>query len=266
MKFYEKGTNPFNFMFIADLNKTSKAIDFKEKIEAWLDSIPKGKVSNWVVGNHDKSRVASRYGEKREDQLNLLSIVLPGIAVVYNGDEIGMVDRWFTWEETVDPAGCNAGPERFFVRSRDPVRTPYQWDNTKNSGFSNGPSTWLPVHDNYKTLNLAAQKKAPVSHYKVFQAVAKLKKTPVLQKGTTELVLVTDDVLAVVRRLAKRKTVTLLINFSDKVVTVDAKTEANILENGQIYIGSAKSGLKAGTKVNTSSLTIPGSASVILYT
>ncbi|XP_023248157.1 maltase 1-like [Copidosoma floridanum] len=265
MQFYSVGANPFNFMFIADLNQNSKAIDFKRKIDDWLNAIPEGKVSNWVVGNHDNHRVATRYGEKREDQLTLLSAILPGITVVYNGDEIGMVDRPFTYAETVDPAGCNAGPDRYHLKSRDPERTPYQWDATTSAGFSTSTKTWLPVHDNYKTLNLAAQKKDAVSHYKLFQATTKLKKTPVIQKGRTEVLLAGENVLAVVRRLSGQGTVTLLINFSDKPVKVDAKGWLNIPMKAQIYAASVKSGLKAGAQVKVDDVTLPGAASVILY-
>lgn len=264
MKFYEIGTNPFNFMFIADLNNNSKAIDFKRKIDGWLNAIPEGKVSNWVVGNHDNHRVASRYGDKREDQLNFLCAVLPGIAVIYNGDEIGMVDRFFTYNETVDPAGRNAGPERYQLKSRDPERTPYQWDDTISAGFSTNKTTWLPVNSNYQVLNLAAEKKAVVSHYKAFQGVIKLKKTPVLRKGKTEVLLATENVLAVVRRLSGYKPVVLLINFSNKSVNIDAVGWLNIPEKMHIAVASAKSGLKDGVPVDTNNLIIPEAASVIL--
>ncbi len=127
-------------------------------IDKWVKSVPSGNVPNWVVGNHDNHRVASRFGTGRANMIIQMAMVLPGIAVIYNGDEIGMVDRPFTYKETVDPAGCNAGPARYFLKSRDPERTPFQWDSTTSAGFSNSTKTWLPVHPNYKTLNLAAQK------------------------------------------------------------------------------------------------------------
>jgi len=108
-------TVPFNFMFISDLNNKSSATDFKQYIDRWMDNVPDGTeyVANWVVGNHDNHRAASRFGEKRADQLSMLAIVLPGVSVIYNGDEIGMVDRNFTYKETKDPAGCQAGPDRY---------------------------------------------------------------------------------------------------------------------------------------------------------
>jgi len=70
-------------------------------------------VANWVVDNHDNHRAASRFGEKRTDQLFMLAMVLLGVSVIYNGDEIGMLDRNFTYAETKDPIGCIAELDRY---------------------------------------------------------------------------------------------------------------------------------------------------------
>lgn len=115
-KYYKSGSNvPLNFMFILDLNNKSSAADFKLLIDRWMNNIPDNLayIANWVIGNHDNHRVASRFGEKRADQLSMLATILPGVSVIYNGDEIGMLDRNFTYEETKDPVGCIAGPNRY---------------------------------------------------------------------------------------------------------------------------------------------------------
>lgn len=86
------------------------------------------------MGNHDRSRTASRYPE-RGDQMTMLEMILPGIAVTYNGEEIGMLDMWdISWEDTQDSQACNAGKDKYQSQSRDPNRTPFQWDATKNAG------------------------------------------------------------------------------------------------------------------------------------
>ncbi|XP_058791294.1 alpha-glucosidase-like [Phymastichus coffea] len=269
MKYYTVGANPFNFMFISDLNVNSTAVDFKRVINNWINAVPKGKVLNWVTGNHDNHRVASRFGKdnNRADQISMLASMLPGIMVVYNGDEIGMVDRFFTYEETIDPAGCSAGPERYQLASRDPERTPFQWDDSISAGFSNSQKTWLPVHDNYKTLNLAKQEKDNVSHYKVFQALMKLKKTETLQKGKVELIVTPGGhVLVVVRRPidGKGNPIVLLINFEDREVNLDISISANIPPMMKVYTASVESGYKLGTVLNTRNLKLPRAASVIL--
>jgi len=65
----------------------------------------------------------------------MITLLLPGVAVTYNGDEIGMEDTWISWEDTKDPQGCNAGKDVYEKASRDPARTPFQWDNTTSAGI-----------------------------------------------------------------------------------------------------------------------------------
>ncbi|EFN75190.1 Maltase 1 [Harpegnathos saltator] len=87
-----------------------------------------------ILSNHDNPRVASRF-PGRSDHMTILSMNLPDLAVTYNGDEIGMVDkRDISWEDTKDPQTCNAGEKNYATVSRDPERTPFQWDATKNAG------------------------------------------------------------------------------------------------------------------------------------
>jgi alpha-glucosidase len=86
------------------------------------------------IGNHDQHRVATRFGPELVDGLNALALLLPGAAVTYNGEEIGMVDTPISFHDTVDPAGIKAGPLRYELFSRDPERTPFQWDDSINAG------------------------------------------------------------------------------------------------------------------------------------
>lgn len=61
-------------------------------------------------------------------------LLLPGVGVTYYGDEIGMEDTFVSWEDTVDPSGIRAGREGYAQSSRDPERTPFEWDNTTSAG------------------------------------------------------------------------------------------------------------------------------------
>lgn len=100
--------------------------------------------------------------------MNSLNMMLPGVAITYQGEEIGMRDGYVSWEDTVDVNACNQGnPDNYLDYSRDPARTPYQWDNTTNAGFSSSSKTWLPVAQDYVEINLQAQREAERSHYKV---------------------------------------------------------------------------------------------------
>lgn len=265
MKYYDYGSNiPMNFMFLGELNNRSTAHDFKRKIVPYLNAIPDDQQANWVVGNHDRFRVATRFGPKRADQLTMLAAVLPGVGVIYNGDELGMENRVMTWEETVDPPGCNAGPLHYKRTSRDPMRTPFQWDNTTSAGFSKNNKTWLPVHPNYKTLNLAAQKLATVSHYHIFRRLAALKKNQVIVKGSTKLVVIGDNVLGVVRRLSGKSPIVLLINFNDSHTLVDVSSVITVPDKMTVYAASVGSNVKTDTSLDTNRINLPGAATIIL--
>ena len=91
MKYYEsddgkrKGSHmPFNFLLITDLDENSAAQDFVHTINKWLSFMPAGNTANWVLGNHDRPRVGSRYGYQRIDSINALLLTLPGAGITYN--------------------------------------------------------------------------------------------------------------------------------------------------------------------------------------
>lgn len=65
----------------------------------------------------------------------MLQMLLPGTAIVYNGDELGMEDTIIRWSETVDPRALNAGKLRYHLVSRDGCRTPMQWNDKLNAGL-----------------------------------------------------------------------------------------------------------------------------------
>ncbi|XP_034948194.1 maltase 1-like [Chelonus insularis] len=268
MKYYKYGSNvPFNFMFVTGLNNRSRAIDFKRSIDGWLNSIPKGDyIANWVVDNHDNPRTATRFGTARADQTSMLAAILPGLGVIFNGDEIGMEGLDIPWDQTVDPQACYAGPDRYKAVTRDPERTPYQWDNTLSAGFSTNKTTWLPVNPNYKTLNLAEQKRvqSPTSHYHIHKKLIALKQHPVAKSGSTEVILVTENILGVVRRLPNASPLVLLINFLDQPIKVDASAWMNIPQDMTVYVASNSSGIPFGVHLDTAALNLPASASVIL--
>lgn len=128
------------------------------------------------------------------------------------------------------------------------------------------------MNDNYLVLNLAAQKFETISHYKVFRALARLKKKPVIEKGSLDTALycfdctATENVLGVVRRHGT-SVVALIVNFHDDTeVTVDIRTWLNIREQLRVNIPSVHSKLNPGSRVNMASVTLPGAASVVFTT
>ncbi|XP_072743584.1 maltase 1-like [Anoplolepis gracilipes] len=265
-KYYKFGSHvPFNFKFIMEVNNVSKAKDFKRIIDNWISQTPNGESPNWVMGNHDRSRTASRY-LGRGDQMTMLEMILPGIAVTYNGEEIGMLDkRDISWEDTQDPQACNAGKDKYQSRSRDPNRTPFQWDATKNAGFSKANRTWLPIHENYIELNLAKQKIANESHYKIYTSLIKMRqREAALQYGNLKTLVQNKGQVLIVIRQYNEQSVVLLINFNDKIVQkVNLKDQG--LENKLVVeVATINSSIKKGTTMKTKNIILPAKAALVL--
>lgn len=127
------------------------------------------------MGNHDNSRVATRFGVDKVDGFNMLTAILPGIQVTYNGEEIGQENGEVTCDEGQDPQAIDRC-EIFDEISRDFERTPYQWDDTVNAGFNTGAKTWLPVSYKYNETNLAFQNVQGIqSHYNVYKALQQIR-------------------------------------------------------------------------------------------
>ncbi|XP_039484729.1 maltase 2-like isoform X2 [Drosophila santomea] len=213
---------PFNFHFITDVNGDSDARDYVYNVEKWLIYMPRGHAANWVMGNHDNPRVASRFGPASVDAMNMLLLTLPGVAVTYNGEELGMVDyRELSWEDTVDPPARNVGEEHYKEVSRDPVRTPFQWSNKTNAGFSTATKTWLPVHPNYLELNLEAQKAANRSHYQVYKDLLELRKSGIMRVGRFNIEPLSRWVFAFKRSYTNFESIITVINVNDQEQLVD---------------------------------------------
>lgn len=111
--------------------------------------------------------------------------------------------RDISWEDTVDPQACNGPPTVYKEKSRDPARTPFQWDNTTYGGFTDrlqeGKKLWLPLHPNYWRNNLKNQKDDPDSIYNYYKKLIELRQTTSIQYGGFVMKNLTDHVLAWVR-------------------------------------------------------------------
>jgi alpha-glucosidase len=216
------------------------------------------------MGNHDRSRIATRLGTNRVDSINMILGSLPGASVTYNGDEIGMTDVWISWEQTVDPQGCNTNPQVYESVSRDPARTPLQWDSSTSAGFSTNPNTWLPVATDYRSCNIANQMAATNSPLKVFISLQKLRQSDTLKLGSTEVVVVNQNVVAIVRELPGNDTYITVVNLRDNQEVLDlsgvGRQKFKMLE----YVVADSSGShQIGDQVSRSGLTLRGYESAV---
>ncbi|KAI4499815.1 hypothetical protein M0802_005071 [Mischocyttarus mexicanus] len=266
IEYYKHGAYfPFNFNFIDKLNKDSTASDVAKYVEEWISSMPDGSVANWVSGNHDNRRLVSRFGEKRARIIMAMIFLLPGVAVVYNGDEIGMEDTILSWEDTKDNEACNAGRDNYLSKSRDYGRSPFQWDNSIAAGFSTTSDTWLPVNSNYMTLNLANEKLSKNSFYAMVVTLSNFKKNFSTEKDGFNLKVPNKNVLAFTRKLKEGKSVFVVANFGDQDEQVDMKIFDNVPKNLKIYYATESVGTAIGSTVNLNdNLKVPAQTGLIL--
>lgn len=176
------------------------------------------------MGNHDQHRVATRLGPKNVDGYNMIVMLLPGIGVTYNGEEIGMEDGEVTFEQGKDPSACKYNSSVFDQLSRDFERTPFHWDTTANAGFSNTSETWLPVSEKYLETNLADQSVSGVaSHYHVYQDLIKLRQEDAFLNGNLEIKALSSNVVAFTRS-TENDTYVVVFNLGDTEETVNLQS------------------------------------------
>ena len=195
---------PFNFHLIGAQWNAAAIAEIVREYEALL---PPGAWPNWVLGNHDRSRIASRIGRAQARVAAILLLTLRGTPTLYYGDEIGMVDVPIPPELVQDPweknvPGLGVG--------RDPERTPMQWDAGRGAGFTTG-EPWLPIAADYQGWNVEAESRDPHSMLSLYRALIALRRAePALAIGTYEPVEVGADVFAYLREHAGRKLLVML--------------------------------------------------------
>ncbi|ULH14858.1 alpha-amylase family glycosyl hydrolase [Deinococcus sp. KNUC1210] len=168
---------PFNFHLILT---PWNAADVRKLVDEYDAAVTRsGSWPNWVLGNHDQHRFATRVGRAQYRVAQTLLLTLRGTPTVYYGDEIGMEDGHIPPDRIVDPAALNQ-PEVAATAGRDPERTPMQWDATPYGGFMKSAADeqvepWLPLAENFTAVNVAAQETDPASDLNYFRALTKLR-------------------------------------------------------------------------------------------
>lgn len=162
------------------------------------------------------------------------------------GEELALTDGYVSWEDTVDTPACNTNSSVYQKYSRDPARTPFQWDDSKNAGFSTANKTWLPVAQNYTLNNVKLQTKKTFSHLKIFQKLVRLRNNPTLADGDLKLEALDDDLLVYTRELKDNKNAELFVivlNLGKKTQVVDlkAKFRSDLPNRLEIIVTSVES-------------------------
>ncbi|XP_022164993.1 maltase 2-like [Myzus persicae] len=257
---------PFNFLFIETFNQQSDAASVHNMIKYWMQNMPNGTWPNWVLGNHDNPRVATRSNPMLIDGLHMIQNLLPGTAVEYYGDELGLINTNIRWDQTVDPPGLNVGPQRYLQFSRDPVRTPFPWDTSYNAGFSNSSKLWLPINPDYWKKNMATESKCK-SNLKIYKQLTQLRRSPTFVKGDLHLYTLSKWVFGFSRSFYDHPTYFIVVNFGSEIETVNLLKARNTLPlNLIVKVSSVNSGYVTGNLVNTESFLLRPKAALVLTT
>ena len=206
---------PFNFHLI-QTEWTARAI--ADVIRTYESLLPHGAWPNYVLGNHDQPRLATRVGASQARVAAMLLLTLRGTPTLYYGDELGMQDVPIAPDQVQDPAEKNE-PNK--GRGRDPERSPMLWLDVANAGFTApGATPWLPLQHNWATENVAAQSALPRSALQLYRKLLELRRRyPALHAGALHSVASEGTLLRFCREQRGQQTFQVLLNLGDKAVT-----------------------------------------------
>jgi alpha-glucosidase len=185
---------PFNFQLV---EAPWDACGLTMMIAEYEAALPPDGWPNWVLGNHDRPRIAARVGEAQARVAAMLLLTLRGTPTLYYGDELGIGRVDIPPAQVHDPRELR---EPGLGLGRDPVRTPMPWDTTPNGGFTTGVP-WLPLNRDWLERNVERQAQTPGSLLALHRRLLALRRThPALSMGGLALVDAEGDILAYERR------------------------------------------------------------------
>ena len=199
--------------------------------------------------NHDLPRIVSRWGNDREyrvESAKMLAILLHGMQgtpYIYQGEELGMTNVQYDIEDYKDCEIINMYHERLekgyskdeimksiYAKGRDNARTPMQWDDSENAGFTTG-TPWIKVNDNYDKINAKSQVDDPDSIFSCYKKLVQLRKDyPVFVDGKFTLLLEDDENIFAYSRKNEEKTMIVVCNFFGKEIPMPLAKECEGME------------------------------------
>ena len=235
---------------VTTLEKCTLA-QFKESFTKWDKSFAE---KGWIaiyLSNHDQSRFVNRYGSDKPafkdysaKMLNTFILSMRGTPYTYYGDELGMTNIGFTKiEQYKDIAAINGYKKaatdgedldlhlkNLNLLSRDNGRTPMQWDDTNNAGFSS-ETPWLPVHENHTTVNVANQQNDHNSVLNHFRKMVALRKDNLLLVyGEYEIIQEEHPTIYAYSRTLDDEQMKILLNFSELTSKINLSNLVQIKE------------------------------------
>lgn len=198
---------PFNFQLVT---LPWNANSIRTAVNNYEATLPDYGWPNWVLGNHDQPRIASRIGTDQARVAAMLLLTLRGTPTMYYGDEIGMQNVQIPPDQVHDPAEKNVPG---LGLGRDPERTPMRWNSEKGAGFTT-VRPWLPIGHDVESINVEALRNDPKSILTFYRRLIDLRRTePALAIGDYKHVDTKGDLFAFERSDGEARFLSLL-NFS----------------------------------------------------
>mgnify|MGYP002510769423 CR=1 FL=1 len=212
-------------------------LKLKEVFDRWQRELYQKGWNSLFWNNHDLPRIVSRWGNDKEyrvESAKMLAILLHGMQgtpYIYQGEELGMTNVQFEIEEYRDIETLNLYKERLekgyskeeimrsiHAKGRDNARTPMQWNDGKNAGFTEG-EPWIRMNPNYREINAQAQRKDGDSIFHCYKELIRLRKEyPVFTDGEFELLLAEDPDIFAYTRTNEDSRILVVCNFYGKTL------------------------------------------------
>jgi alpha-glucosidase len=216
---------PYNF---ALLTAKWEARSLAQLIDEYEAALPSGGWPNWVLGNHDRPRLATRIGPDQARVAAMLLMTLRGTPTLYYGDEIGMQQAAILPEQVRDPFERNVPGIGI---GRDGCRTPMQWDGTKWAGFSD-VDPWLPIAANFRDENVNSYRKDKGSLYWLYRRLIDFRRNHVaLAEGSYKPLMASGELLLFCRELRAER-VLIALNMGSEPIAVsfpDKRSSGRVL-------------------------------------
>ena len=224
-------------------------LKLKEIFKRWQKELSGCGWNSLFWNNHDLPRIVSRWGndnEYRTESAKVLAILLHGMQgtpYIYQGEELGMTNAAYAIEDYRDIETRNMYRERLergydkkeimasiHAKGRDNARTPMQWDDSENAGFTTG-IPWIRINPNYREIHAVSQVNDPESIFSCYQKLIRLRKNyDVFVDGTFHMMLEEDPDFFAYQRENNRSQLLVICNFFDHTRTYPLKEDWNNME------------------------------------
>ena len=247
--------------------KKMPLVEWKAILSKWQTGLEGKAWNSLYLSNHDQPRSVSKFGDDREAYREISAKMLAtclhmmqGTPYVYQGEELGMCNAYFekledyrdieslnAYKELTETCGVSHEEMMGYLKriSRDNARTPMQWDDSANAGFTTG-TPWIKVNSNYKTVNAKQQTTDPDSVFSYYKELIRLRhENDIIVYGEYELLEPQNEELFIYTRTWNNEQLMVLCNFTDKDVVIPAAVMAKIPADAQILISNYVGNLEA---------------------